>query len=118
MPKLNLSNIQRRVGDDYPAPYNIPCNARSGLSLSDAAGLTQFGAHLITLPSGTWCSQRHHHSHEDVVFLVIGGRNPETDHAAYPDIDLDLPANGTPPGFTNARTVHPIKLSRRLRRLR
>ena len=41
----------------------------------------------------------HHMKNEtdqDVIFLVIGGRNPETDHAAYPDIDLDLPANGTP----------------------
>ena len=33
---------------------------------------------------------------KDVAYLVIGGRNPETDHATYPDIDLDLPANGTP----------------------
>ena len=142
MPKLNLSEIQPRVGSNYPTPFNIPCKARSGLSLSDAAGLTQFGAHLMTLPPGSWSSQRHHHSHEDeivyiiaghptlyeggagerlspgditvhpmgdgighhmkneseqdVVFLVIGGRTPETDHAAYPDIDLDLPANGTP----------------------
>ena len=142
MPKLNLNDIQPRVGDDYPAPFDGPCRARSGLRLSDAGGLTQFGAHLITLSPGTWSSQRHHHSHEDeiiyivaghptlheggegtrlspgditvhpmgdeighhmknetdqdVIYLVVGGRNPETDHAVYPDIDLDLPADGTP----------------------
>ena len=142
MPKLNLSHIEPRVGDDYPAPFNVPCNARSTLRLSDASGLTQFGANLITLPPGTWSSQRHHHSaedeivyiisghptlyeggapialspgdvtahpmgdgighhmknesDEDVVFLVVGGRNPETDSCVYPDVDLDLPANGTP----------------------
>jgi len=142
MPKLDLTRIKPRVGDDYPAPFNLPCNARIGLGLSAAGGLTQFGAHLITLPPGCWSSQRHHHSaedeiiyiilghptlyeddgpvalspgdvtthpmgdgiahhmknetEEDVVFLVVGTRQPEVDSAAYPDIDLDLPANGTP----------------------
>jgi len=32
----------------------------------------------------------------EVVFLVIGSRTPEIDHCRYPDVDLDLPANGTP----------------------
>jgi len=31
----------------------------------------------------------------DVIFLVMGTRNPEIDHCSYPDVDLDLPANGT-----------------------
>lgn len=31
----------------------------------------------------------------DVVFIVVGTRAPHTDHARYPDIDLDLPPNGT-----------------------
>ncbi len=141
MPKLDLNTIEPRIGSDYPAPFDAPCKIRSGLRLSDAGGLTQFGANLITLPPDAWSSQRHHHSAEDeivcilsghptlyedgegiplspgdvtvhpmgdgighhmkneteadVTFLVIGGRNPETDHAVYPDIDLDLPANGT-----------------------
>ena len=30
-----------------------------------------------------------------VTFLVIGTSNSENDHARYPDVDLDLPANGT-----------------------
>ena len=32
---------------------------------------------------------------EAVTFLVVGTRNPEEDHCQYPDVDLDLPANGT-----------------------
>ncbi len=142
MPKLNLSDIQPRIGTGYPAPFNAPCLTRSGLSVSDAAGLTQFGAHLMTLPPGSWSSQRHHHSHEDeiiyiisghptlyeggegqrlspgditahpmgdgighhmknqseqdVVYFVIGGRNPQIDHVTYPDVDMDLPPNGMP----------------------
>ena len=35
------------------------------------------------------------HSQTDVTFLVIGASNVEKDHVKYPDIDLDLPANGT-----------------------
>ena len=31
-----------------------------------------------------------------VMYLVVGTRNPQADTAHYPDIDLHLPANGTP----------------------
>lgn len=111
------------------------------MQLGDAGGLTQFGAHHVTLPPGCWASQRHAHSAEDefcyiltghptliddhgehdlnpgdalthkagdenahhlinrsdqdVTFLVIGTRAPEKDHVIYPDIDLEIRANGT-----------------------
>jgi len=142
MPKLDLSQIEPRLGSGYPAPFDEPCKTRTAFQLSDLGGLTQFGANIITLPPGAWSSQRHHHSAEDevvfiisgsptlyegkdgiplspgdvtvhpmgdgighhmknetdsdVTFLVVGGRNPETDSGVYPDIDLALPANGTP----------------------
>ncbi len=32
---------------------------------------------------------------KEVTFLIVGTRNPENDHCQYPDVDLDLPANGT-----------------------
>ena len=32
---------------------------------------------------------------EEVSFLVIGTRNPQKYNGRYPDVDLDLPANGT-----------------------
>lgn len=142
MPIIDPKKVQKRVGSTYPAPFDAPCAARASLRLGDAGGLTQFGAHLITLPPGAWSSQRHHHSaedefiyilsghpsfiddsgeqvlnpgdctahpsgdenghhminrtDEDVTFLVIGSRSPEIDSGVYPDIDLDIPANGTP----------------------
>jgi len=34
-------------------------------------------------------------TNEEVTFLIMGTRNPEQDHVHYPDVDLDLPANGT-----------------------
>ncbi|MBW2282278.1 MAG: cupin domain-containing protein [Deltaproteobacteria bacterium] len=32
-----------------------------------------FGVRLITLPPGTWSSQRHWHSHEDELVYVLEG---------------------------------------------
>ena len=140
MPKLDLKKMSGRIGTDYPSPFDKPCLERIGLDLSTPAGLTQFGARLVTLSPGSWSSQRHWHSHEDelvyiisgnptlmddygaqslspgditahprgdgnghhmknetdenVTFLVIGTRAPESDHCRYPDIDLDLPCTG------------------------
>ena len=142
MPKVNLGTAETVIGTNYPAPYDAPCLRRHRIRVGDAGGLTQFGAHVITLPPGEWSSQRHWHSHEDelvyimsgtptliddegeqvlspgdftahpagdsnghhminktdedVVFLVIGTRNPQEDSGHYPDIDLAIPANGTP----------------------
>jgi uncharacterized cupin superfamily protein len=141
MPKINLSALPVKIGSTYPAPFDTPCLDRRRISPGDAGGLTQFGAHIMTLNPGAWSSQRHYHGAEDelvyiisghptliddagrqklspgdvtthkageanghhminetegpVQYLVIGGRSPENDHAVYPDIDLDLPANGT-----------------------
>lgn len=141
MPVLNLSELTPNTNCTYPAPFDVPCEGRRSLRLSDAGALTQFGANLVTLKPGSWASQRHHHSAEDelvyiisghpsfidddgertlgpgdvtahpmgdgnghhminrtevdVTFLVIGTKNVEHDHARYPDVDLDLPANGT-----------------------
>ena len=142
MPKINLDTLPVVSGSGYPAPFDEPCLKRERISPGDAAGLTQFGAHIITLAPGAWSSQRHWHSAEDefiyilkghptyiddngpqplspgditahkagdpnshhlknetserVKFLIVGGRAPHTDYCRYPDIDLDLPDNGTP----------------------
>lgn len=141
MPRLDPASIPVKVGSSYPAPYDKACVDRKAERLSEAGGLTQFGAHRVTLAPGAWSSQRHWHSHEDelvlivegyptfideterirlrpgdvtthkggepnghhminetdsdVVYLVVGTRAPERDSGHYPDIDLDIPANGT-----------------------
>ena len=142
MPKVDLNAAETVTGTNYPAPYDAPCKRRHRIQVGDAGGLTQFGAHVITLPPGEWSSQRHWHTHEDelvyimsgtptliddngeqlltpgdftahpaghanghhminrtdkdVVFLIIGTRNPCEDNVHYPDIDLAIPANSTP----------------------
>jgi len=32
---------------------------------------------------------------KEVSYLIVGTHSPENDHCQYPDVDLDLPANGT-----------------------
>jgi uncharacterized cupin superfamily protein len=39
-----------------------------------AGGLSQFGANLCTLEPGAWSSQRHWHSAEDELVVVLAGR--------------------------------------------
>ena len=141
MPKIDLEKQDIKIGTGYPSPYDEPCRTRRGIDLSAAAGLTQFGSRLVTLPPGSWSSQRHWHSHEDelvyiiaghptfvddhgpqrlspgdvtahpggdrnghhmkneteedVVYLVVGTCAPARDHCHYPDVDMDLPVNGT-----------------------
>ena len=73
MPKLNLDVLPVRTGTGYPAPFDTPCLDREGIDLSTPGGLTQFGARLVTLPPGSWSSQRHWHSYEDELVYIISG---------------------------------------------
>jgi len=73
MPRIDPASVPVHTGSSYPSPHDAPCQRRSALRLGQAAGLTQFGVSLLTLPSGTWSSQRHWHSHEDEFVYVLGG---------------------------------------------
>jgi len=73
MPKIDLSTAPKGSGTRYPKPFDEPCKRRAWLKLGDAAGLTQFGANLVTLAPGVWSSQRHWHSHEDELVYVVSG---------------------------------------------
>jgi uncharacterized cupin superfamily protein len=73
MPKIDLSKAPRGEGTRYPEPFAAPCRGRHWLKLADAAGLTQFGVNVVTLPPGAWSSQRHWHTHEDELVYVLTG---------------------------------------------
>jgi len=73
MPKINLDDVAETIGTNYPAPLDTPCIARRKKAIGDHGGLTQFGAHIITLPPGSWSSQRHWHSAEDELVMVLEG---------------------------------------------
>ena len=73
MPKIDLEKAPVRTGTSYPPPYDAPCRDRRRLRLGDAAGLSQFGVNLLTLPPGQWSSQRHWHTGEDEFVWVLQG---------------------------------------------
>ena len=56
-----------------PPPHDQPCRARERRRLGDAAGLTQFGVNLLTLPPGVWSSQRHWHLKQDEFIYILSG---------------------------------------------
>jgi uncharacterized cupin superfamily protein len=73
VPKIDKAAAPRGSGTRYPAPFDQPCRNRTWVRLGDAAGLTQFGANLVSLAPGVWSSQRHWHSHEDEFVYVLAG---------------------------------------------
>jgi uncharacterized cupin superfamily protein len=70
---IDPATAPRGEGSRYPSPFDAPCLARHWIKLGDAVGLTQFGVNLVTLPPGTWSSQRHWHAHEDEFVWVLAG---------------------------------------------
>lgn len=73
MSKIDRSAAPTGSGTRYPEPFAAPCRQRRWLRLGDAASLTQFGVNLLTLPPGSWSSQRHWHTHEDEFVYVLEG---------------------------------------------
>lgn len=74
MPKLDISTVMARQGVGYPAQFAKFTAGRLRRKLGDAAGLTDFGINLTSLPPGNWSSQRHWHSHEDECVFVLEGQ--------------------------------------------
>jgi uncharacterized cupin superfamily protein len=73
MPKIDIAAAPRVTGSRYPEAFAEPCRSRTNCQLGVAAGLTQFGVNLTTLPPGGWSSQRHFHFHEDEFVYVLEG---------------------------------------------
>jgi uncharacterized cupin superfamily protein len=73
MPKIDIVALPARQGSGYPPPFDAPCAARTRRRLGVAGGLCDFGVNLMTLPPGSWSSQRHWHSDEDEFVYVLEG---------------------------------------------
>jgi uncharacterized cupin superfamily protein len=71
--RIDVETIAPVVGTLYPSPFDQPCRTRQRRKLGDAAGLTQFGINLLTLPPGAWSSQRHWHTESDEFVYVLSG---------------------------------------------
>lgn len=73
MAVIDPENAPLRTGSGYPLPFRLRSTGRTKRALGDAAGLSDFGINLVTLPPGEWSSQRHWHSAEDEFVWVLEG---------------------------------------------
>ena len=74
MPKIDIGTLETRVGSpNYPAPFQRVCAGRHKTSLSNAAGLTQYGVNLTRLKPGAASALRHWHEAEDEFVYVVEG---------------------------------------------
>ncbi len=73
MPKIDLDAVESEIGSTYPEPYASQMGGRGFQALGDAAGLTQFGVNLVTMPPGAISSLRHWHTGEDEFVWMVSG---------------------------------------------
>ena len=73
MPKLDLDAIPQTNATGYPAPFDREVQGRWYRRLAPVAGLTRMGASHVTLKPGAWSSQRHWHSAEDELVVMLAG---------------------------------------------
>lgn len=74
MPKINLDAIPVKTGSGYPGTLNAQMDGRSQLPLTEAGGLTQFGANVVTLAPGALSSLRHWHEQQDEFLVMTEGQ--------------------------------------------
>ena len=67
MPKLDLDAIPQTNATGYPAPFDAEVRGRWYRRLAPVAG-----SH-VTLKPGAWSSQRHWHSEEDELLVMLLG---------------------------------------------
>ena len=73
MPKLDLASIAQTNATGYPAPYDAAVEGRWYRRLAPPSGLTKMGASHVVLKPGAWSSQRHWHSEEDELLVMLAG---------------------------------------------
>ncbi|OYU15877.1 MAG: transcriptional regulator [Alphaproteobacteria bacterium PA4] len=73
MPKIDPAQHPLLSHTTYLPPYQAAVAGRSWVAIGTAGGLSQFGANLVTLAPGAWSSQRHWHSAEDELVVMLSG---------------------------------------------
>ena len=73
MPVIRRENVESKSGGGYPAPFDNDLGKYELWPLSDAGGLTQFGAGLEVLHPGASSSLRHWHENEDEFLYLLDG---------------------------------------------
>lgn len=73
MPKLDLDAIAQTNATGYPAPFDADVAGRWYRRLAPVAGFTQMGASHVVLEPGAFSSQRHWHTVQDELVVMLSG---------------------------------------------
>lgn len=73
MKAIDPWTLPAMIGSAYPPPFDEPVRNREKRALGDPFGLQNFGANLVRMPPGTESSQRHWHSRQDELVMVLEG---------------------------------------------
>ena len=74
MAKGKIGAEQARAGgSSYPPPHDAKLQGRRTWPLTGQWGLSQFGVNRVELPVGSWSTNRHWHSRNDELVVVISG---------------------------------------------
>ncbi|NVE95777.1 cupin domain-containing protein [Altererythrobacter lutimaris] len=73
MPKLDLQSIPQTNVTGYPPPFDKEVEGRWYRRLAPPSGLTKLGASHVVLKPGAWSSQRHWHSGQDEMVIMLEG---------------------------------------------
>lgn len=73
MPKIDLDAIPQANTTGYPPPYDRDMRGRWVRRLAAPTGLTEMGASHVVLKPGAWTSQRHWHTLEDELLVMLSG---------------------------------------------
>lgn len=73
MPKIDPDACPDGHGTTYPDPYRDTVRNRRWKKIGIGAGLTDYGANLVTLEPGLWSSQRHWHETVDELMIMVEG---------------------------------------------
>jgi len=73
MPVVNLSDVPLKTGSAYPGSEAKKIDGRVQQAVGAFAGLSQFGANLVTLEPGAMSALRHWHEQQDEFLMVTAG---------------------------------------------
>lgn len=111
MPKLDLAAIPQTNATGYPAPHDHAVAGRYYRRLAPASGLTKMGASHVVLEPGAWSSQRHWHSAQDELVIMLDGElvlvDDHGETIVQPGDVLSFPAGEANAHHLQNRSGHP-----------
>jgi uncharacterized cupin superfamily protein len=80
-----INELPVRKATIYPEVYAKEVSGRTGISLGDPFGISQYGVNVVVLEPGAWSSHRHAHAVEDELLMALDGEMIIVDnHGRHP----------------------------------